>query len=58
MLSKTLDELVNQELKDTNYGRILILNKFEELILNLNLNKKICIAVVGGSKNEPELLLL
>lgn len=58
MLSKTLSELVNQELKDTNYGRILILNKFEEIILNLNLNKNICIAVVGGSKKEPELLLL
>ena len=58
MLSKILSELVNQEFKDTNYGRILILNKFEEIILNLNLNKNICIAVVGGSKKEPELLLL
>ena len=58
MLSKILSELVNQELKNINYGRILLLNKFEELILNLNFNKNISIAVIGGSKSEPELLLL
>ena len=36
---KNLNNLISNELKNTNYGRILILQKFEELILNLNPNK-------------------
>ena len=56
--SNFINELVKNELKNTNYGRILILQKFEEQILNLNLNKDLKIAVVGGSKQEPEILLL
>ena len=58
MFSKNLNVLISNELKNTNYGRILILQKFEELILNLNPNKNLSIAVIGGSKKEPEVLLL
>ena len=58
MFDKNLNNLISNELKNTNYGRILILQKFEELILNLNLNKNLSVAVIGGSKTEPELLLL
>jgi hypothetical protein len=46
------------ELKNLNYGRILILEKFGELINKVQLNKKLNIAVVGGSENEPEIIFL
>ncbi len=58
MFSDSLNELTNEQLKNTNYGRILLLNKFEELISNHKLPKEIKIGIVGGSKNEPEVLLL
>ena len=58
MFSDSLNELTNEQLKNTNYGRILLLNKFEELISDHKLPKKIKIGIVGGSKNEPEVLLL
>ena len=58
MFSDSLNELTNEQLKNTNYGRILLLNKFEELISEHKLSKKIKIGIVGGSKNEPEVLLL
>ena len=37
MFSNEIQELIEKELKNTNYGRILILSKFEELVLNSNL---------------------
>ncbi len=58
MFSSDLNELVNKELRNTNYGRILLLNKFENLMSNLVLPKNLKIGVVGGSRNEPEILLL
>jgi len=58
MFSTHINELINEELRNTNYGRILLLNKFENLIKNLNLPKNLKIGVIGGSKNEPEVLLL
>ena len=58
MSSKALIELTKNELKNTNYGRILLLEKFEQLIEFVNTEKKLKIGVIGGSKNEPEILLL
>ena len=58
MFSNEIQELIEKELKNTNYGRILILSKFEELVLNSDFKKDIQIAVVGGFNDEPELLLL
>tara|TARA_B100001996_G_scaffold382531_1_gene374610 strand:- start:1173 stop:1949 length:777 start_codon:yes stop_codon:yes gene_type:complete len=58
MLSKALIELTKNELKNTNYGRILLLEKFEQLVNFINTQKKIKIGIVGGSENEPEILLL
>ena len=58
MFSHEIQELIESRLKNTNYGRILILSKFEELVLNSNFKKDIKVAVVGGFNDEPELLLL
>ncbi len=40
MLSKALIELTKNELKNTNYGRILLLEKFEQLVNFINTQKK------------------
>src|SRR5210317_1919625 len=58
MFTNKLLELQMNELKKLNYGRILILEKFGELINKVQLNKKLNIAVVGGSENEPEIIFL
>ena len=58
MFSNQITELIENELFNTNYGRILILNKFEELILKSNFKKNLQVAVVGGFHEEPEILLL
>tara|TARA_B100001029_G_C15001427_1_gene418306 strand:- start:34 stop:810 length:777 start_codon:yes stop_codon:yes gene_type:complete len=58
MLSKALIKLTKNELKNTNYGRILLLEKFEQLLGLINTQKKIKIGIIGGSKSEPEILLL
>ena len=57
MSSKALIELTKNELKNTNYGRILLLEKFEQLIKLVNTEKKLKIGVIGGSKNEPEIII-
>ncbi len=58
MFSDSLNELIDEQLRNTNYGRILLLNKFEELISTHKPPRKLNIGIVGGSKNEPEILLL
>ena len=58
MFSHEIQELIESRLKNTNYGRILILSKFEELVLNSDFKNDIKVAVVGGFNDEPELLLL
>jgi hypothetical protein len=58
MYSEALNNLIENQLYNTNFGRILLLNKFEEILFTLDLPKKLEVAVVGGSKLEPEILLL
>ena len=58
MFSNQIKELIENELFNTNYGRILILKKFEEIILKCDFNKNLKVCVIGGSVKEPEILLL
>ena len=58
MFSKELTHLLENDLRNTNYGRILLLKKFQKLVLENELKKDLKVAVVGGSIKEPELLLL
>lgn len=58
MFSENLKSLIESNLSNTNFGRILLLDKFEGLISKSNLNKSLKIAVIGGTHEEPELLLL
>ena len=58
MFSHEIQELIESRLKNTNYGRILILSKFEELVFKFKFQKRYKVAVVGGFNDEPELLLL
>ncbi len=58
MYSEELNNLIKNNLYNTNFGRILLLNRFENIITSLSLSKKIELAVIGGSKLEPEILLL
>ena len=57
MYSEELNNLIKNNLYNTNFGRIL-LNRFENIITSLTLSKKLELAVIGGSKLEPEILLL
>ena len=58
MYSEELNNLIKNNLYNTNFGRILLLNRFENIITSLTLSKKLELAVIGGSKLEPEILLL
>ena len=58
MYSDNTNSLINNEFSNINYGRVLLLNKFEELVKNINLHKKLRVAVIGGTHEEPEVILL
>ena len=58
MFSNQIKELIENELFNTNYGRILILKKFEEIISKCDFNTNLKVCVIGGSVKEPEILLL
>ncbi len=58
MYSDNTNSLINNEFSNINYGRVLLLNKFEELVKNTNLDKKLRVAVIGGTHEEPEVILL
>jgi len=58
MFSNNLKYLIDSDFSSTNYGRILLLDKFEYLISELKLKKKLKIAVIGGTHEEPEVVLL
>ena len=57
MFSDNLKDLINSKFSNTNFGRILLLDKFEYLINEAKL-KKLKIAVIGGTHEEPEVVLL
>ena len=50
MYSEELNNLIKNNLYNTNFGRILLLNRFENIITSLTLSKKLELAVIGGSK--------
>ena len=58
MFSNQIKELIENELFNTNYGRVLILKKFEEIISKCDFNTNLKVCVIGGSVKEPEILLL
>ena len=58
MFSENLKRLIESNFSNTNFGRILLLDKFESLINKSNLNKKLKVGVIGGTHDEPEVILL
>ena len=58
MFSENLKSLIESNFSNTNYGRILLLDKFESLINQVNLNKNLKVGIIGGTHDEPEVILL
>ena len=44
--------------KNLNYGRKLLLEKFDNFCSKQNFPKTISIAIVGGSRDDPELEII
>ena len=67
-MSILIEEIIESELKefinlhglwDINISRIILLKKFKEIVLlKLHDKKKIDIAIVGGNRNEIELMFI
>ena len=53
VFSENLKSLIESNFSNTNFGRILLLDKFESLINKSNLNKKLKVGVIGGTHDEP-----
>tara|TARA_Y100001958_G_C21243055_1_gene571656 strand:- start:1701 stop:2486 length:786 start_codon:yes stop_codon:yes gene_type:complete len=58
MFSENLKKLIDSSFENTNFGRILLLDRFEKLINQVGFSNKLSVAVIGGTKDEPEITLL